>query len=107
MSQSYFRILVSQGDIKLFRTSRIKTGAALLLLLARVQAGFPASEDFDVQVLGVVVDQETGAHSGAIVTSGELAQMSQVLTEAQLAAQQASGQGSGFTDADPATKLVD
>lgn len=104
MNQSYFRILVSQGDIKLFRTSRITTGEAMILLLGRVRAGFPTSEGFDVQVLGVACDPDTGVRSGAIVSAGELTQMSQVLTEAQLAAQQASG--NAFTDEEPATKLV-
>lgn len=89
MTNAYFRILVSQGGTKLFRTSRIPSAVLMIDLLSRVQAGFPAAEGYDVQVLGVsLVDQgEDGsmAKKGEILTSEQLSQMVQAMAVAKLA----------------------
>lgn len=70
----YFRILVNQGDAKVFRTSRILTASAMVEMWARVQTGFPANEGFDVQVLGVTYDEE-GGKSGEILATETIAAM--------------------------------
>lgn len=71
-SFAYCRILVNQGDTKLFRTSRIVGVQQMLNLLARIRAGFPAAEGYDVQVLGVSYNEDEPGKLGEILTADTL-----------------------------------
>lgn len=88
MTNAYFRILVSQGDTKLFRTSRIPSAVQMIDLLSRVQAGFPAAEGYDVQVLGVSLvsegEDDFMVKKGEVLTSEQLSQMVQAMATAKL-----------------------